>query len=254
MISNKRLIITSVIAVVILVGGVGSYLLTKEPKEVERDLPVVYENEFPDTKTEVEEDFADVELPEEDIPGVPVDEEELPTPEEVEEIKEIETVQEVKDVVKPPEEIVADNAVIEKAEEEAAVHPDVQPVPLQPVEIEPVKEEPVKDADGFIYTKEQAVKMFVDKIKSYPDTSSNSIASALAYAKKKAERKGREFDQEAFDADLNQMLTDPYSSPRLASMLDRFREDGYMSGLIVYCSEWLSLGGDDGEWAERETR
>lgn len=254
MISNKRLIITSIIAVVILVGGVGSYLLTKEPKEVERDLPVVYENEFPDTKTEVEEDFADVELPEEDIPGVPVDEEELPTPEEVEEIKEIETVQEVKDVVKPPEEIVADNAVIEKAEEEAAVHPDVQPVPLQPVEIEPAPEEPAKDADGYIYTKEQAVKMFTDRLLSFPDTSSNSPASALAYAKKKAERKGREFDQEAFDADLNLLLTDPYSSPMLTPYLENYRATGDMNLLLVFSSEWLSLGGDDGEWAERETR
>lgn len=219
------------------------------------DLPVVYENQIPDSVSVETEDFTNVSLPEVDNPGIPVTEEELAvTPEEEAEIKEIEAVQEVADVVKPPEQIVADNVVIKKAAEEAAANPDVQPVQIQPVEIEPAPEEPKKDADGYVYTKEQAVKMFVDKIKSLPDTDLDSPASALAYAKKKAERKGREFDQEAFDADLNQLLTDPYSSPMLTPYLENYRATGDMNLLLVFSSEWLSLGGDDGTWAKRETR
>lgn len=250
---NKKIII--IVAAFVLIAVVAGGLFLFKDKD-EKTLPIVYENTFPDTKVETRtEDFTNVSLPEVDNPGIPVTEEELAvTPEEEAEIKEIEAVQEVADVVKPPEKIVADNVVIKKAAEEAAANPDVQPVQMQPVEIEPAPEEPVTNADGFVYTKEQAVKIFTEKLLSFPDTDLNSPAAALAYAKLEAERAGTEFDQEAFDNDLNQLLTDPYSSPLLTVYLEKYRKTGYISTLIGFSSSWLSIGGDDGDWAERETR
>lgn len=251
MINKKIAIISASVVIVVAAVIVGAvFLFQNNSSPTDSTLPVVFENTFPDIAAEITETLSNVNLPEVDNPGLPVTEEELAiTPEEEEIIKEIESVQaeNTGSVEKSQEQIKADVVAIKKAAEEAAAQPDVvQPVQMQPKEIEPVKEEPSKDADGYIYTKEQAVKLFTSNTDAMAQIKDPDL---LAHAKTKAS-----FSQEAFDADLNQLLTDPYSSPILTPYFESYRKYGSMSYLIVNCSEWLFLGGDDAVYAERETR
>jgi ABC-type sulfate/molybdate transport systems ATPase subunit len=193
-----------------------------------------------------------------DIPGIPVTEEKLAVTHEEEEIvKEIESVlaENTGSVEKNQEEIEADNVKIKKAAEEAAAQPDVvQPAQMQPKEVEPTPAEPTKNTDGYVYTKEKTVKNIVTAFQNKIDTGARAYVGALEEAKSRAEIDGKEFDQAAFDADLNQLLTDPYSSSLLTPYLEHYRKFGEIDLLNVFSSEWLSIGGDDGEWAERRAK
>jgi hypothetical protein len=198
--------------------------------------------------------LTNVSLPEVDNPGIPVSDEELqPTPEEEAALKEIESQQaeNTENYEKTPEQVEADNIKIKKAAEEAAKNPDIQPVQAKPEETEPAPTEPKRDADGYIYTKEQAVKNFTTLFKKYIDTGDAAYTDALLSAKRD---EGENFSQEEFDGDVQLMLTDPYSDPHLAGALDHYRSSGNLGSLILSASEWLACGGRDAVYAERSTQ
>lgn len=252
---NKKLLIISaaaVIAVGIIIGIV--IMFTGSPGDA--DLPVVLENTFPDaTAAAGTEDLTNINLPEVDNPGIPVSDDELAvTPEEEEAIKTIESQQaaDIKSVEKSQEEIDADNVKIKKAQEEAAKNPDVvQPVQAKPEETVMVPTEPKRDADGYIYTKEQAVKNFVShewvlELANDPDL--------IAAAKETAKDQGKEWSQEDWEGDIQIMLSNPYSDPHLAGVLDNYRETGNIGDAVTGAYEWLALGGRDAIYAKRSTQ
>lgn len=247
MFNKKIVIITATFVVIVAAVIVGvAYMFTNSPND--NDLPVVYENTNTATAAAgTTEDLTNVSLPEVDNPGIPVTDDELKvTPEEEAALKEIESQQAViKSVEKSQEEIDADNAKIKKAAEEAAKNPDIQPVQAKPVETEKAPAEPKKDKDGYIYTKEEAIKIFT----------SNADAMAQVKDPENKEYAMREHGvtSEQYDALLNQLLTDPYSSTLLTPYFEDFRRGLPIGHLTGFACEWLYIGGDDGDWADRKT-
>ena len=255
MINNKKLIIIIASVLVVAVLGVGAVLYLGKEKVPVNNLPVVTEPTTtpPTTSTPSlppEIDNSNIGLPKSDNEGKDsLITEEQPTKSE-EEINAIIKYEEEKEKVVnelTPEQIAEANKKIEEAKKEAAANPGVvQEVVQQPIETEPVIETPQKDADGFVCTKEEAVREFTSMYQKLIDANSSSYRLALEEAKKR-----EDFTQESFDADLKQLMTDPYSSPILASALDEYRRVGQSVDSVIYCAaQWLAMGGDDGDWAE----
>jgi hypothetical protein len=246
---NKKLVIITAAAVIIVGIIIGiTIMLTGSPSDT--DLPVVYENTNTVTAAAgTTEGSSTASLPEVDNPGIPVTDDELKvTPEEEEAIKAIEFQQAENpgSVEKSQEQIDVDNIKIKKATEEAAKNPDVvQPVQAKPVETEKAPAEPKKDKDGYIYTKEEAIKIFT----------SNADAMAQVKDPENKEYAMREHGvtSEQYDALLNQLLTDPYSSTLLTPYFEDFRRGLPIGHLTGFACEWLYIGGDNGDWADRKT-
>lgn len=245
---NKKLII---IIAVVLVGalGIGAYLYFGQDKDKDNTLPVVNE---PTTTTTPTTDYSNVKLPKSDNEGkdnLITEEENTMSEEELAAIIEYEKERENVVPEVSPEQIAEQNKKIEEAKKEAASNPEIQKPVGEPIVIEPTTPEPQKDANGFIYTKDEAVEAFASTYQKIIDNGGSSYRSALEEAQK---REG--FTKESFDKDLEQLMKNPYSSERLTLAFDKYRKNGDMDALIFKAFQWMSMGGDDGPWAKTVTQ
>jgi len=111
------------------------------------------------------------------------------------------------------------------------------------------KEERKPDANGYIYTEEEAVEFLRTEFQKII----NENGSAYIDARDAALGKGYSTPEE-FEADIEQLLTNPYSSEKLARALDEYRRLGNEGVLIGKASLWLAAGGDDAKWVESVTQ
>lgn len=132
---------------------------------------------------------------------------------------------------------------------EAAENPEVQPVPMQPMETITPTPAPKRDAQGYIYTKEQAIKNFKEAYQKEINNNTYSYAGILTELMEEPD-----FSKEKFDADVNKMMKDPYSSPVLTTYFEDYRTNRKIGVLMVSCVGWLGIGGDDGKVANRTTK
>ncbi|NLE26313.1 MAG: hypothetical protein GX625_13410 [Clostridiaceae bacterium] len=100
---------------------------------------------------------------------------------------------------------------------------------------------PKKDTDGFRYTKEEAIEIFATEFQKRIDNGSYAYTSAIDDTKVYGW-----YSQESFEASLKILMTDPYSSERLARTFDIYRKTGNIGVLIGEASIWLSMDGDKG--------
>ena len=150
--------------------------------------------------------------------------------------------------VMTPEEIEEQNKAIEDAKREAEANSNTQPVISQPVAT-PSPDDmppplPPKDADGFRYTKEEAIAHFAAEYQKYIDANSTSYRRPLELSLEKG------FTREDFEANLHQLMTDPYSSKIMAAAFNEYRRNGIIDGIVVRAVNWLANGGDEGHWVE----
>lgn len=252
---NNKTIIFAIAIVAAVAIGIITFSLTGGKSQT-AELPVVNENISqtstsdnnavnPETTIPVQ-DSSYAGLPESDSdPALVIPETTQPAETAApEDAKEAET----KVVEKTPDQVAADNKKIKEGQKAAETNPDTQKVDVKPVVTEPATPAPKTYADGSMYTKQQAIDNFKKIYQKCIDTNDYNYTGALEEAK---EQPG--FTQESFDADLTQLMNDPYSSPALAEVFEDYRKDGNFDILLVACVEWLSLGGDDGKVANRST-
>ena len=241
---KKILTIVGIVCVVAFLSTAIITYLSKQPNQ-QGELPIVYENEFP------EENYDNVELPESDSDGDVIDIaiEDLPSMSE-EDIAAIEQQEEEQgnDIYIDEQDIQKINDTIEEAKKEAEEYENVQPVEMEPIPTVTPEPEPQRDAEGYIYTKAEAIENFRTEYQKEIDN------NGLAYvsSREAALRKG--FTEEDFEKNVYKMMNDPYSSPTLSELFDDYRKDGKLGLLIVGCVEWLGIGGDEGKVADRIVR
>lgn len=131
----------------------------------------------------------------------------------------------------------------------AVSNPEVQEPVGEPFKIEETQPEPKKDENGYIYTKEEAIEIFRTKFQKLIDANDFNYTDA----RDSAIGKGRSTEEE-FQKDLEQLLTNPYSSEKLTIAFEDFRKNGHWGALVFKVSNWLSAGGDDAEWTESITQ
>jgi len=254
---NKKLFVIIGIVIVIAFVGVSAFTYFNRTPEVE--LPTVNENQgVPNPNPSIEPtpliDYSEIQLPPSDNEGL----DNLITPEEEAAVNNEEVLaeqlayeKEIGDAIPEltPEQIIEENKKIEDAKKEAAANPEVQEPFGEPFEIEETQPEPKKDKDGYIYTKEEAVAIFREEFQKRIDNND----FGYTYARDSAIGKGRSTEEE-FEADLKQLLTNPYSSEILTRAFEKYRKYGNIGILIGTALNWLSSGGDDGEYQYTETR
>lgn len=243
---NKKIITIIALVLVVAFIGVAALRYFKKPAEVEP--PTVGENVITPAPTA---DVSDIPLPEvETNPELVVDIDNQPTntPEEIEEMIAQEEEQGT-DIAVGVEDIKEENKRIEEAMKEAAGNPEVQPVPMQPVETIKPTPAPKKDAQGYIYTKEEAEEALRAEFQKAIDEKNFNYTGALNAAMMRDD-----FSKEKFDADVDLMMNRPYDSKYLPPMFDDYRKTGKLGLLLLSCGEWLSLGGDEAEYADRIVR
>ena len=242
--TKKILTIVGIVCFVAFLSTAIITYLSKQPNQ-QGELPIVYENEFP------EENYDNVELPESDSDGevIDVDLEDLPSMSE-EDIAAIEQQEEEQgnDIYIDEQDIQKINDTIEEAKKEAEEYENVQPVEMKPIPTVTPEPEPQRDAEGYIYTKAEAIENFRTEYQQEIDN------NGLAYvsSREAALRKG--FTEEDFEKNVYKMMNDPYSSPTLSELFDDYRKDGDLGLLIFGCVEWLGIGGDEGKVADRIVR
>jgi|GEM_PF-2110861 len=257
MFNNKRLI--AIIGIVLVVAFVGVGALMYFGHDTKGKLPTVKENQGTETSTPSatptpEIDYSNIQLPSSDNEGL----DNLITPEEEAAVNNEEVLaeqlayeKEIGDAIPEltPEQIAEENKKIEDAKKEAAANPEVQEPFGEPFEIEETQPEPKKDENGYIYTKEEAIEKFAAIYKQIIADEGSPYTMAL----KEAMENGRSTEQE-FEADLKQLLTDPYSSERLSIAFEDYRKWDTIDALILEAYQWLSMGGDDGPWTKSYTQ
>lgn len=242
--TKKILTIVGIVCFVAFLSTAIITYLSKQPNQ-QGELPIVYENEFP------EENYDNVELPESDSDGEVIDIaiEDLPSMSE-EDIAAIEQQEEEQgnDIYIDEQDIQKINDTIEEAKKEAEEYENVQPVEMEPIPTVTPEPEPQRDAEGYIYTKAEAIENFRTEYQKEIDN------NRLAYvgSRESALREG--FTEEDFEKNVYKMMNDPYSSPTLSELFDDYRKDGKLGLLIVGCVEWLGIGGDEGKVADRIVR
>ena len=242
--TKKILTIVGIVCFVAFLSTAIITYLSKQPNQ-QGELPIVYENEFP------EENYDNVELPESDSDGDVIDIaiEDLPSMSE-EDIAAIEQQEEEQgnDIYIDEQDIQKINDTIEEAKKEAEEYENVQPVEMEPIPTVTPEPEPQRDAEGYIYTKEEAIENFRTEYQKQIDN------NRLAYvgSRESALREG--FTEEDFEKNVYKMMNDPYSSPTLSELFDDYRKNGDLGLLIVGCAEWLGIGGDEGKVADRIVR
>ena len=242
--TKKILTIVGIVCFVAFLSTAIITYLSKQPNQ-QGELPIVYENEFP------EENYDNVELPESDSDGDVIDIaiEDLPSMSE-EDIAAIEQQEEEQgnDIYIDEQDIQKINDTIEEAKKEAEEYENVQPVEMKPIPTVTPEPEPQRDAEGYIYTKEEAIENFRTEYQKEIDN------NGLAYvgSREAALRKG--FTEEDFEKNVYKMMNDPYSSSQLSSLFNSYRKNGDLGLLIVGCAGWLGIGGDEGKVADRIVR
>lgn len=242
--TKKILTIVGIVCFVAFLSTAIITYLSKQPNQ-QGELPIVYENEFP------EENYDNVELPESDSDGEVIDIaiEDLPSMSE-EDIAAIEQQEEEQgnDIYIDEQDIQKINDTIEEAKKEAEEYENVQPVEMKPIPTVTPEPEPQRDAEGYIYTKEEAIENFRTEYQKEIDNNRRAYVGA----REGALREG--FTEEDFEKNVYKMMNDPYSSPTLSELFDDYRKDGKLGLLIVGCAEWLGIGGDEGKVADRIVR
>lgn len=242
--TKKILTIVGIVCFVAFLSTAIITYLSKQPNQ-QGELPIVYENEFP------EENYDNVELPESDSDGdvIDVDLEDLPSMSE-EDIAAIEQQEEEQgnDIYIDEQDIQKINDTIEEAKKEAEEYENVQPVEMEPIPTVTPEPEPQRDAEGYIYTKEEAIENFRTEYQKEIDNNRRAYVGS----REAALRKG--FTEEDFEKNVYKMMNDPYSSPQLSELFDDYRKDGDLGLLIGGCAVWLGIGGDEGKVADRIVR
>lgn len=259
MFENKGKILVIIAVFTVIALGVGIYIQNIPAQPSNTDYPIVMGNPSPsylparpepETPKEPEKNYSQVDLPPSDSTDENsfLIEEEEPVPSEPSEISEEERgLPELEH-----EEVKQINEQVKLAVQEAKNNPDVMQLPIAPApapEPEPeVETGPKKGADGYYYTKEEAIKIAAETWKKFVAENDFNYTIALEGA-----RQNSSFSQERFDAEFERMLTDPYSSPTLAYIYDRFREDGpdSLGTLILVSTGWMVTGWDDAVLADR---
>ena len=257
---NKKLLAIIGIALVVAFVGVSAFTYLKRVPESE--LPSVNENlgapTFTPSATSVPTpavDYSQVELPASDNEGLDnliTEEEEKEAMMTEEQLTDFLAYEEERGDIIPEmtyEDMIEQNKKIEEAKKEAAANPEVQEPFGEPFEIEETQPEPKKDKDGYIYTKEEAVEIFRTEFQKLIDANDFNYT----YARDSAIGKGRSTEEE-FEADLEKLLTNPYSSEILTRAFEKYRKYGNNGILIGTASKWLTAGEDDGEYKYTETR
>lgn len=242
--TKKILTIVGIVCFVAFLSTAIITYLSKQPNQ-QGELPIVYENEFP------EENYDNVELPESDSDGDVIDIaiEDLPSMSE-EDIAAIEQQEEEQgnDIYIDEQDIQKINDTIEEAKKEAEEYENVQPVEMEPIPTVTPEPEPQRDAEGYIYTKEEAIENFRTEYQKEIDNNRRAYVGS----REAALRKG--FTEEDFEKNVYKMMNDPYSSPQLSELFDDYRKDGDLGLLIGGCAVWLGIGGDEGKVADRIVR
>ena len=242
--TKKILTIVGIVCFVAFLSTAIITYLSKQPNQ-QGELPIVYENEFP------EENYDNVELPESDSDGDVIDIaiEDLPSMSE-EDIAAIEQQEEEQgnDIYIDEQDIQKINDTIEEAKKEAEEYENVQPVEMEPIPTVTPEPEPQRDAEGYIYTKAEAIENFRTEYQKQIDNNRRAYVGA----REAALRKG--FTEEDFEKNVYKMMNDPYSSPTLSELFDDYRKNRDLGLLIVGCAEWLGIGGDEGKVADRIVR
>ena len=242
--TKKILTIVGIVCFVAFLSTAIITYLSKQPNQ-QGELPIVYENEFP------EENYDNVELPESDSDGDVIDIaiEDLPSMSE-EDIAAIEQQEEEQgnDIYIDEQDIQKINDTIEEAKKEAEEYENVQPVEMEPIPTVTPEPEPQRDAEGYIYTKAEAIENFRTEYQKQIDNNRRAYVGS----REAALRKG--FTEEDFEKNVYKMMNDPYSSPQLSELFDDYRKDGDLGLLIGGCAVWLGIGGDEGKVADRIVR
>ena len=242
--TKKILTIVGIVCFVAFLSTAIITYLSKQPNQ-QGELPIVYENEFP------EENYDNVELPESDSDGEVIDIaiEDLPSMSE-EDIAAIEQQEEEQgnDIYIDEQDIQKINDTIEEAKKEAEEYENVQPVEMEPIPTVTPEPEPQRDAEGYVYTKEEAIENFRTGYQKKIDNNGRAYVGS----REAALREG--FTEEEFEKNVYKMMNDPYSSPQLSELFNDYRKDGDLGLLIVGCAEWLGIGGDEGKVADRIVR
>lgn len=119
----------------------------------------------------------------------------------------------------------------------------------EPIEVEETEQKPSRDENGFIYTKEEVIEIFRTEYQKLMDTNDFNYTNALNYAIEIGNS-----TQEEFEADLEQLFTNPYSSEKMSRAFDEYRRLGDIGVLIGKASLWLMCGGDDGNYTDCVTQ
>jgi hypothetical protein len=269
MTNNIKIIAIIGIVIVAVFVAIGVLTYFNRNRAPEGELPQVSETHgttnqksqtLTPSATPVLIDYSQVELPASDnesLDNLITEEEIMEHEEEVakqteQPIYEEETEEVVPEEIVPEmteEEIIEMKKKYEDAQKQAQANPDVQEPfgePFVPDEPEP---KPQRDADGYLYTKEEAIEIFRNEFQKLIDVNDFNYT----YARETAIEDGNSTPEE-FEADLNQLLTDPYSSEILTRAFEKYRQYGNLGILIGSASTWLSCGGDDGKYKYTETR
>ena len=256
---NKKLLIIIGVALVVIFVAVGAIMYFSHNSN--SDLPSVKENEFDETQTpvpseepETEVDASDTELPPSDDEG----QDNILTEEELEAINEpdpeLDAYEEAREDMDIPELSEEERKEIKEIAEQfnepagkTEPNSEVQEETNKPT-VEETETTPQPDKNGYIYTKEQAIELFRTEFQKQIDNNGYDYECAHKYAIEDGNS-----TEEEFQADLKQLMTDPYSSEKLSRAFEGFRESGDMSILVTEASMWLLAGGDDAEWTECRT-
>ncbi|HPU18292.1 MAG TPA: hypothetical protein PLZ27_06450, partial [Bacillota bacterium] len=129
------------------------------------------------------------------------------------------------------------NKAIEEAKDQANKNENVVTINIETEDIE-IIEEPKRDANGFIYTKEEAIAALAAEWKRLEAENDFNVT----YAWEVAQMQGQ--SREEFDVNVQKMLTDPYSSESLTVFFDDYRRVGDLGLLVGKCAIWLGSGSD----------
>lgn len=236
-------LITTIFFLVILIG---SSLILKKDKNT--DLPTVNENttaednNISDVVNEEDTiDYSNITLPISDSNtdnGFLITDDST-NDETTTEVNSEAISKDISELNKDPEQVLEENKAIEEAKEQANKNENVVTINIETEDIE-IVEEPKRDANGFIYTKEEAIAALDAVWKRLEAENDFNVT----YAWEVAQMQGQ--TREEFDANVHLMLTDPYSSTVLPTYFDDYRKRGDLGILVGCCSLWLGSCGDEG--------
>jgi len=269
MTNNIKIIAIIGIVIVAVFVAIGVLTYFNRNRAPEGELPQVSETHgttnqksqtLTPSATPVLIDYSQVELPASDnesLDNLITEEEIMEHEEEVakqteQPIYEEETEEVVPEEIVPEmteEEIIEMKKKYEDAQKQAQANPDVQEPFGEPFVPDEPAPKPQRDADGYLYTKEEAIEIFRKEFQEYIDTNHFNYT----WARDSAIERGYSTEEE-FKNDLHQLLTDPYSSEFLARAFEDYRKYGHFGALVLEASMWLGAGGDDAEWSESITQ
>lgn len=239
MFTNKKLVTIIVIIGVVCALGLGAYVYFGH-NNAKSDLPVVTENTEPTTTAVPKPVEIDAPTDGIDVSGI----EDTETPAEVD----------ARDKALEQEPAIQDDAALKAADDEAKrtedaiknPQPQNDPVKGQDEGVKVVvsKTEPTpapepKKDNGYIYTKEQAIKDGAAALQDAINTQSSDWTYAYGVMME------NDMTDEQIQTLVQKAIKDPYSSTALADYYNTYRRDGDKSYLVANIAAWISNGGND---------